>query len=77
MEAVATSKGDIPSGKQGYYFAENGFQSWKSIAEGIGRAGKELGLFETDEVTGIELKEVADEMFGGDPRHAESVLGSK
>jgi hypothetical protein len=38
------AKKEIPSGKNGYYFAENGFQSWVSIAERIGKAGYEISL---------------------------------
>jgi hypothetical protein len=68
---------DLPSGKAGYYFTENGSQSWKYIAERIGQVGKGIGAFETDEIRDIELQEVADEMFHGDLRHAEGVLASK
>jgi hypothetical protein len=77
VHAILDEKPDLPSGKTGYYFAENGIQSWKSISEKIGQVGKELGAFETDEIKTIELKEAADEFYGGDPRHAEGVLGSK
>jgi hypothetical protein len=71
------AKKDIPSGKIGYYFAENGFQSWGSIANGIGATGYDIGLFESPTVGRISLKEVADEFFGGDSRDAEGVLASK
>jgi hypothetical protein len=67
----------LPNGKTGYYFAENGDQSWKAIAERIGQTGKELGIFETDEITSVTLQEAADEFYEGDLRHAESVLASK
>ena len=77
VQAIIDKKPNLPSGKTGYYFAENGYQSWKSIAQEIGKVGKGLGAFESDEVGKIELQEVADEIFHGDPRHAEGVLGSK
>jgi hypothetical protein len=73
----AISGQDLPSGKTGYYFAENGFQSWKSIAEGISKAGKERGLFQNEEVGDISLEEVAKVFYDGDLRDAEAVLGSK
>jgi hypothetical protein len=76
-EAIIDQKPDLPSGKRGYYFAENGFQTWRSISERIGKAGKGLGAFETDEVGDVTLKEAADEFYGGDLRHAEGVLASK
>lgn len=67
----------MPSGKNGYYFAENGFQSWGSIAKRIGKAGYEIGLFNSLNVGSITLKEVADEFFDGNLRDAEGVLASK
>ncbi|TVY81723.1 hypothetical protein LSUE1_G002121 [Lachnellula suecica] len=76
VEAILDQKLHLPSGKTGYYFAENGFQSWKSIAENIGQIGHQFGAFETDEVVRIELQEVADEFYGGNLIDAEAVLGS-
>tara|TARA_R110002060_G_scaffold49296_1_gene60279 strand:+ start:1178 stop:1600 length:423 start_codon:yes stop_codon:yes gene_type:complete len=67
----------LPTGKTGYYFVENGFQTWKSIAEGIGKAGKELGAFETEEVGEVTMNEAADEFYNGSLRDAEGVLASK
>lgn len=67
----------LPSGREGYYFAENGSQSWNSIAAGIGQAGKQLGLFETPEVESISLQKAAEAFFDGDLRNAEGVLASK
>ncbi|KAH9221701.1 NAD dependent epimerase/dehydratase family protein [Leptodontidium sp. 2 PMI_412] len=75
IRAILDGK-SLPSGKTGYYFVENGFQTWKSISEGIGKAGKELGAFETDEVGEITMQEAADEFYNGNLRHAEGVLAS-
>lgn len=72
-----TTKKEAPSGKTGYYFAENGFQSWESIAERIGETGYDIGVFDLPTVGRIPLREVADELFGGDIRDAEGVLASK
>lgn len=77
VQAILDQNVDLPSGKTGYYFAENGFQSWKSIAEKIGEVGKEIGAFETAEVADIELQEVADVFYSGNLRNAEGVLASK
>lgn len=77
VEAVLDDKPNLPNGKTGYFFAENGESSWKDIAERVGHTGKELGVFETAEVTSVTLQEAADEFYEGDLRHAESVLASK
>jgi hypothetical protein len=76
-EAIINRTTSLPSGQQGYYYAENGSQSWKRITEEIGRVGKKESLFESDEVATIDLKEVADIFYGGDLRGAESILASK
>lgn len=70
-------KPELPSGKQGFYFAENGDQSWKYIAERIAKTGKRLGAFESEEIGQATLKEAADEFYEGNLRHAEGVLASK
>ncbi len=77
LDAALESKPDLPTGQDGYYFAENGSQTWKSISERIGKTGKGLGVFETDEVGDVGLEEVAQEWTGGDIKDAESVLASK
>lgn len=67
----------IPSGKTGYYFAENGSQSFRSIAQRIAHTGKALGVLDTDEVTSMGLQEFAEKFYEGDVRMAESILASK
>jgi nucleoside-diphosphate-sugar epimerase len=71
------SSSSIPSGKTGYYFAENGHQSFKSIAQRIAHTGKALGVLDTDEVTSMGLQEFAEKFYAGDVRMAESILASK
>jgi hypothetical protein len=68
---------DIPSGQTGYYFVENGFQSFKSIAQRTAQTGKALGVLDTDEVTSMGLQEFAERFYAGDVRLAESILASK
>jgi hypothetical protein len=68
---------ELPSGKTGYYFAENGSQSWESIARAIGKAGRQSGGFTIDDIFRIKLEEVASEFYNGDLRDAEGVLASK
>ncbi|KUJ22707.1 NAD dependent epimerase/dehydratase family protein [Mollisia scopiformis] len=75
-QAVLDGKKDLPNGKAGYYFTENGDQSWKFISEKIGLIGKELGVFDTDEVASVTLQEAADEFYDGDLIDAEAVLAS-
>ncbi|KAH7364128.1 NAD dependent epimerase/dehydratase family protein [Rhexocercosporidium sp. MPI-PUGE-AT-0058] len=75
VRAIIDGK-NLPFGKTGFYFVENGFQTWKSISEGIGKAGKELGAFETEEVVEITMQEAAEEFYDGKLRDAEGVLAS-
>lgn len=77
VQALLDGKTDVPSGKTGYFFAENGYQSWREIADRVAKAGKEVGAFEHCEVTSVTLQEAADEFYDGDLRHAEGVLVSK
>lgn len=67
----------LPSGRSGYYFAENGAQSWKDIAQAVGKVGKEAGSFDADGIHSIGLEVVAAEFYDGDLRDAEAVLASK
>ncbi|CZR50992.1 related to NAD dependent epimerase/dehydratase family protein [Phialocephala subalpina] len=76
VQALLDGKTDVPSGKTGYFFAENGFQSWREISDRVAKAGKEVGVFENCEVAAVTLQEAADEFYDGDLRHAEGVLVS-
>ena len=68
-----------PSVKTGYYFAENGEQSWKRIAEKIGEVGGRIGAFEgrEGEVGRMGLEEAKEEFGYGSERDAEGVVGSR
>jgi len=77
VEGVLEKKLDIPSGAKGYYFAENGAKSWKSIAERIGEVGHKIGAFEGSEVVTMNLAEAKEEFGYGSERDAEGVVGSR
>ncbi|EPE28115.1 NAD(P)-binding Rossmann-fold containing protein [Glarea lozoyensis ATCC 20868] len=76
VTAIINTSSTLKCGKEGYYYAESGSRSWKSIAEQIGVVGHNLGVFENTDVKTVEMKEVADAFYKGDERLAESVLGS-
>lgn len=61
----------IPQGEEGIYFSETGEFTWRSLAELIGKAGKELGKLESAEVAQISLEDAAKKWAGGDPQLAE------
>jgi nucleoside-diphosphate-sugar epimerase len=78
QKVVDPSSGhDVPFGKQGYYFASHGKQSWKSIAERISEVGKGIGGFENEKVGSMGLGEAKEEFEYGSERDAEGVLGSR
>lgn len=68
---------EVPSGEKGIYFAETGEASWKSIAEEIGKIGKDLGKLETEKLQEIGLQEAADRWTGGSVMYAEAAYLSK
>jgi len=68
LEAI-TAGNNPPSGKQGYYFAENGAFSWKALYEGIASRLASLGYFKTD--GRITLAKATEE----DIQRASQVLG--
>lgn len=72
-----TTEKVVSFGKQGYYFASHGKQSWSSIAEKIGKVGKGIDAFESEEVGKMELGEAKEEFGYGSERDAEGVLGSR
>ncbi len=77
VEAILDKRANLPRGKKGYYFAENGHQSWKIIAERVGEVGKKIGVFETSQVKEIALADAAEEFYDGNLRDTEGVLASK
>ncbi|KAH8757077.1 NAD dependent epimerase/dehydratase family protein [Hyaloscypha finlandica] len=75
-QAILDQKSDPPSGKTGYYFAENGASSWESISKKIGEVGKKIGAFDGSEVRSMSLGEAKEEFGYGSERDAEGVVGS-
>ncbi|KAJ9656576.1 hypothetical protein H2201_008509 [Coniosporium apollinis] len=61
----------IPEGEEGIYFSETGEFTWRSLAELVGKAGKELGKLETAEVAEISLEDAAKKWAGGNTQLAE------
>lgn len=79
-QSILSSSQPPPNGKTGYYFAENGDQSWVSIAENIGVVGGRIGVWEGSDGSGvgrIGLEEAKEEFGYGSQRDAEGVLGSR
>jgi nucleoside-diphosphate-sugar epimerase len=66
MEGVAGHQGEKATwGKEGYYFAETGLFVWGDVAKLIGKAGKELGVFKSEEADGLDKEEVEKWFKGG------------
>ena len=50
----------LPSGKEGIYFCETGTHTWREVAEGIAKTGKEMGVLSGDEVREVSLDEAVE-----------------
>lgn len=61
----------MPVGEKGIIFSETGNFRWKEVAEGIARAGKELGALNETEVKSVGLYEAAQAWTGGNTQVAE------
>ncbi|KAH8882150.1 NAD(P)-binding protein [Thozetella sp. PMI_491] len=61
----------VPVGEQGIMFSGTGRFTWKEVAEGIAKAGVELGRFESADTRSITLEEAAKKWVGGDERLCE------
>jgi nucleoside-diphosphate-sugar epimerase len=73
--AKALSKEDIPSGKDGFYFANAGRHSWLDIAKSIARVGYQLGKLPA-EPKSVTLAEASRTWLGGDEDLTEAALCS-
>ncbi|RFN49801.1 nad dependent epimerase dehydratase family protein [Fusarium flagelliforme] len=65
----------IPSGKEGFYFANHGKQSWLDIANGIARVGYQRGKL-VAEPKSVSLAEASLAWFGGDEDLTEPAICS-
>lgn len=67
----------VPSGRKGIYFCESGEHTHLEFSQRLARAGKELGLLESDEVRSVELEEAGEQWTHGVPERAELAFGAK
>ncbi|KIW13569.1 hypothetical protein PV08_08757 [Exophiala spinifera] len=51
---------DVPSGKDGIYFVENGEHTWQEIGQRVADAGVAIGALETNELRSLDLAEAKD-----------------
>ncbi|KAH7236401.1 hypothetical protein BKA59DRAFT_426846 [Fusarium tricinctum] len=73
--AKVLAKEDIPSGKDGFYFANAGRQSWLDIAKGIARLGHQFGKLPA-EPKSVTLAEASRAWFDGDENLTEPAICS-
>lgn len=66
----------IPSGKEGFYFANHGTQTWLDIAKGIARVGHQRGKLAA-EPKSVSLAEASKAWFGGDEDMTEPAICSQ
>lgn len=77
LEKIVLSKAEgISVNKKGIYCSEAGENTFLDISKEIGKAGKALGVFETDEVIRLPLPE-ATKAFGFDDAVVELAFASK
>ncbi len=62
---------DVPFGKRGIIFSENGQHSWMEVAQGVADAAYELGKIKTNKVKSVSVAEGAKALAGGDELLAE------
>ncbi|KAF9765364.1 hypothetical protein IL306_002377 [Fusarium sp. DS 682] len=67
---------DVPFGKEGFFFANHGKQSWLDIAKEIARVGHQRGILAA-EPKSVGLKEVSKAWFDGDQHLTELGLCSQ
>lgn len=67
----------IRSGKQGIYFTETDEHSWLEVSKAVAKAGRELGVLDTEEVQSLSLEEAADKWVGGNQVFTELGFASK
>ncbi|RGP76944.1 nad dependent epimerase dehydratase family [Fusarium longipes] len=65
----------IPSGKEGFYFANHGTQSWLDIAKGIAKVGHQRGKLAA-EPKSVSLHEASQAFFDGDEDMTEPAICS-
>ena len=70
---------DIPSGKQGIFFAETGDYTWLQLSQGLANELANQGVLKSNEVKHLSLKEAANlgTFTGGNVQLAELAFASK
>ena len=54
----------LTTGPEGYYFAENGHNSWRELAENIGKVFQKKGLIKSTDITSFPDNEVESVLMG-------------
>ncbi|KAL2785960.1 hypothetical protein BJX66DRAFT_342579 [Aspergillus keveii] len=67
---------DVPSGKEGIMFVENGSHSWNEAGEALAKAGKSLGALDTEQVKRLTLEEAAKTLGIDDINYVEVAYAS-
>ncbi|KAL3472702.1 hypothetical protein BJX99DRAFT_210491 [Aspergillus californicus] len=67
---------DVLSGEDGIIFVENGQHSWNEAGEAIARAGKKLGVLNTEQVKRLHLAEAARTLGTEDINYVEVAYAS-
>ncbi|KPM43221.1 hypothetical protein AK830_g3314 [Neonectria ditissima] len=65
-----------PAGRQGFYFANTGTQTWIETVAHIGTVGFELGVLKDAKARSISLQQAAEQIFNGDEDLTENVFAS-
>ena len=68
---ILAGDSDVPFGKKGIMFSENGQHSWMEVAQGVADAAYELGKIKTNEVKSVSVAEGAKALAGGNELLAE------
>ncbi|KAM5364335.1 hypothetical protein ACJA88_013120 [Fusarium oxysporum] len=74
--AKVVKQEDVPFGKEGFFFANHGKQSWLDIANEIARVGHQRGKLAA-EPESVGLKQVSKAWFDGDEHLTELALCSR
>ncbi|RFU26460.1 hypothetical protein B7463_g9895, partial [Scytalidium lignicola] len=56
---------DIPNGKNGTYFIQQGEHSWRELSQRVAEAGVALGALKTTELRSLTIQEGAEKLAGG------------
>ncbi|KAL3443702.1 hypothetical protein BJX65DRAFT_320478 [Aspergillus insuetus] len=67
---------DVPSGEEGIIFVENGSHSWNEAGEALAKAGKKLGVLDTEQVKRLTLQEAAKTLDIDDINYVEVAYAS-